>query len=218
MDLLDALTGRSWAWAGLRDDRLDMICVSTGDGPLFAGEAGDMEALAVLASFGATGHVGLLHPGAQLRDVCAVHGMPWDIGRIDNRHRWPHLYSYGDVELVVCRCRIITSVLVQAGRGTVDLPSQAQPGEVIALPVRLTLAQVVGALAAAGCPWERLRPIAGQCGLRTLPQRVDFTFITDDGPDPVLHSVGTWAHRHDCMPAEVAEAAFADDFPTEQPG
>ncbi|SCL37595.1 hypothetical protein GA0074692_4721 [Micromonospora pallida] len=175
-----------------------------------------MDALDVLAEFGATGRVGLLRPGARLRGVAAAYGMPWDIGRIEKRHRWPHLYSYGDVEFVLCRCRIITSVMVQTWRGTVELPSEARPGEVIVLPSRLTFVQVADALAAAGCRWEPLRPIEGQCWLRTLPQRVDFTFVTDDGPDPVLHGAGTWAHDHDCVPAAAAEAAFADDFPPEQ--
>ncbi|MEV6374787.1 hypothetical protein [Micromonospora musae] len=175
-----------------------------------------MEALDVLAAFGATRRVGLLHPGARLREVVAAYGMPWDIGRIDKRHRWPHLYSYGDVEFVVCRCRIITSVTVQTWRGTIELPGPAQSGEVIALPVRLTFAQVADALAAADCQRERLKPTDGQCGLRTLPERVDFTFVTDDGPDPVLHLAGTWAHEHDCVAASAVDAAFADDFPPEQ--
>ncbi|MFG3418189.1 hypothetical protein [Micromonospora sp. NPDC048063] len=175
-----------------------------------------MEALDVLAEFGATGRVGLLHPGAGLRGVAAAYGMPWDIGRIDKRSRWPHLYSYGDVEFVVCRCRIITSVMVQTWRRTVELPSEARSGEVIALPSRLTFVQVTDALAAANCHWEPLKPIEGQCGLRTLPQRVDFTFVTDDGPDPVLHGASTWAHEHACMPSAAADAAFADDFPPEQ--
>lgn len=175
-----------------------------------------MEALNVLAAFGATGRVGLLHPGACLREVADAYGVPWDIGRIDTRQRWPHLYSYGDVEFVVCRCRIITSVTVQTWRGLVELPSQAQSGKSIALPARLTFTQVANALVAAHCQWERLTSIEGQCGLRTLPQRVDFTFVTDDGPDPVLHVAGTWAHEHDCMPAAAVNAAFADGFPPEQ--
>jgi len=181
----------------------------------YHGEVEDVEALDVLAAFGSTGRVGLLHPGARLREVVAAYGMPWDIGRIDKRHRWPHLYSYGDVEFVVCRCRIITSVTVQTWRGTVEVPSHAQAGEVIGLPARLTFAQVADALAAADCLWERLKPIEGQCGLRTLPQRVDFTFVTDEGPDPVLHVAGTWTHEHVCMPVAAVSAAFADDFPPE---
>ncbi|WP_410819021.1 hypothetical protein [Micromonospora sp. 050-3] len=175
-----------------------------------------MEALDVLAAFGSTGRVGLLHPGARLRTVVGDYGMPWDIGRINLRHRWPHLYSYGDVELVVCRCRIITSVTVQTWRRTVELPSHAQSDKAIVLPARLTFTQVTGALAALGCQWELLKPIEGQSALRTLPQRVEFTFETDDGPDPVLHVAGTWAHDHECMPPEVVDAAFADDFPPEQ--
>ncbi|MBY8873276.1 hypothetical protein K7640_15685 [Micromonospora sp. PLK6-60] len=177
-----------------------------------------MEALDVLTAFGSTGRVGLLHPGARLREVVAGYGMPWDTGRIGKRRRWPHLYSYGDVEFVVCRCRIITSVTVQTWRGTVELPSRARSGETVALPARLTFTQVADALTAVGCRWERPTPSEGQHGLRTLPQRVDFTFVTDDGPDAVLHVAGTPVHEHECMPAADVEAAFADGFPPEQAG
>jgi hypothetical protein len=176
-----------------------------------------VEALDVLAGFGSTERVGLLHPGAQLRHVAAVYGIPWDIGRIDKHRRWPHLYSYGDVEFVVCRCRIVTSVIVQTWRGTVELPQDVHPGATIVLPARLTFDQVVDALGTASCSWEPLKPIEGQCGVRTLPLRVDFTFVTDDGPEPVLHGAGTWSLDHDCITVAAAEAAFADDFPPEQP-
>jgi hypothetical protein len=80
----------------------------------------------------------------------------------------------------------------------------------------LTFARVADALAAADCQWERLKPTEGQRGLRTLSQRADFTFVTEDGPDPLLRVAGTWAHDHDCMPAAAVDAAFADDFPPEQ--
>ncbi len=175
-----------------------------------------MEALAVLAAFGSTGRVGPLYPGARLREVAAVCGMPWDIGRIKRNHRWPHLYSYGDVEFVVCRCRIVTSVTVQTWRETVELPGQAQSGEVITLSARLTFAQVVDALAAADCQWEQCKATQGHRALRTLPQRVDFTFVTDDGAEPMLHVAGTWSHDHDCISTATVAAAFSDDFPPEQ--
>jgi hypothetical protein len=81
---------------------------------------------------------------------------------------------------------------------------------------QLTFAQVVDALAALDCRWEPLGPIEGQRGLRTLPHRVEFTFVTDEGPEPVLHQAGTWAYEHDCIPATATAAAFAEDFPPEQ--
>ncbi|GAA3253173.1 hypothetical protein ACFO1B_44850 [Dactylosporangium siamense] len=42
------------------------------------------------------------------------------------------------------------------------------------------------------------------------------TFVTDDGPEPVLHLAGTWAHEHDRIPAAAVNAAFPDDFPPER--
>jgi hypothetical protein len=71
-----------------------------------------MDVLDVVSEFGSTGRVESLHLGADLLALVAVYGIPWDIGRIDKRQRWPYLYSYGDVEFVVCRCRIIASITV----------------------------------------------------------------------------------------------------------
>ncbi|GAA4621245.1 hypothetical protein GCM10023196_008380 [Actinoallomurus vinaceus] len=177
-----------------------------------------MDVLEILAEFGATGRVGLLSTGADLRELVAVYGMPWDVGRVDKSRRWPHLYAYGDVEFVVCRCRIVASITVPTWRGSLELPTG--DGRAVVLPAEVTYAQVVDALAAVGCAWEPLPPIPGQCGLRTCSreERIDFTFTTDDGPEPVLHGAGTWYHAHGCIPVEVAAARFPDDFPAEQPG
>jgi len=175
-----------------------------------------VDALSVLAAFGSTGRAGMLFPGARLREVAAAYGMPWDIGRIHRRRRWPHLYSYGDVEFVVCRCRIITAVAVQTWRETMTWPPPTKPGQNITLPARPTFAQMVEALAAVDCQWERLEPSAGQCTLRTLPQQVDFTFATDEGTEPVLHAASTWSQNHDCIPATDVAKAYPDDFPAEQ--
>jgi len=144
-----------------------------------------MDAPSALAAFGSTGRIGLLYPGAQLRQVAAAYGMPWDIGRIHKRHRWPHLCSYGEIEFAACRCRIVTALTVQTWREAMAWPAPTQSGQNIAMPARPTFTQIVDALAAADCPWERLEPSTGQCTLRTLLQRVDFTFATDVGTEPV---------------------------------
>jgi hypothetical protein len=175
-----------------------------------------VDVLDVLVRFGSVGGIGLLRRGAALRDLVAVHGMPWDIGRIDQRHRWPHLYSYGDVEFVVCRCRIVTSVSVPTWRGTVELP-WAETGGFQSVPVHVTYRRLVDGLAAAGCRWEPLQPVVGQSGLRTLPERIEFVFVTDEGPEPLLHGAHSWSLAHDCIDPAEAAARFPDDFPAERP-
>ncbi|MGC5020645.1 hypothetical protein [Micromonospora sp. DT47] len=175
-----------------------------------------MQAFEVLTEFGSTGRVGPLHRGAALRELVAVYGMPWDIGRIDKSDRWPHLYSYGDIEFVVCRCRLVASISVQTWRRTLELPDPLGPGRFVTLPARVTYRQLLDALAAVHCQWEPLRPIEGQCGLRTLPQRIEFTFVSDDGPEPLLDNAGSWWHAHDCISLSAAAAAFPEDFPPEQ--
>jgi hypothetical protein len=174
-----------------------------------------VDVLDLLAEFGSTGRVGSLHLGAGLREPVAVYGMPWDIGRIDKRHRWPHLYSYGDVEFVVCRCRIVASITVPTWRGTVELPRSRMATRAVTLPAKVTYGQVTDALTAARCPWE---PLPGIPGLRTRPgrERIDFTFTTDAGPEPLLHGAGTWYHSHECISAATAADRFSEDFPDER--
>jgi hypothetical protein len=60
-------------------------------------------ALGVMAEFGSTGKIGPLRCNASLTDIAAALAPSWDIGRISKRTRWPHLFSYGHVELRVCR-------------------------------------------------------------------------------------------------------------------
>jgi hypothetical protein len=177
-----------------------------------------MDVLDVLSEFGSTGRVESLHLGADLQELVAVYGIPWDIGRIDKRQRWPHLYSYGDVEFVVCRCRGIASITVPTWRGTLELPKKQTDASAVTLPAQVTYGQVADALAAARCPWEPLQPISGQYGLCTQPQgqRIDFTFTTDAGPEPLLHSAGTWYYAHECISVATVAARFPDDFPAER--
>jgi hypothetical protein len=177
-----------------------------------------MDVLDVLAEFGSTGRVGSLHLGADLQELVAVYGMPWDIGRIHKQHRWPHLYSYGDVEFVVCRCRIVASITVPTWRGTLDLPRMKTATGAVTLPAQVTYSQVVDALTSAHCEWEPLQPTPGQQGLRTQPQgqRIDFTFTTDAGPESLLHAAGTWYYAHECISATTAATRFPDNSPAER--
>jgi hypothetical protein len=177
-----------------------------------------MDVLDVLVEFGSTGRVGSLHLGADLQELVAVYGMPWGVGRIGKHHRWPHLYSYGDVEFVVCRCRIVASITVPTWRGALELPRAKAATSAVTLPAQVSYSQVADALTAAHCPWEPLQPIPGQRGLRTQPkrQRIDFTFTTDAGPEPLLHGAGTWYYAHECISAATATARFPDNFPAER--
>jgi len=168
----------------------------------------------VLVRFGTTGRVGLLQRGADLRDLVAGYGMPWDIGRIGKRRRWPHLYSYGDAEFVVCICRIVTSISVQTWRGSVELPGD-EGGGLQRAPACVTYRQMIDALERVGCAWEALPPIQGQCGLRTVPEKIEFVFTLDEGSEPVLHGAHSWAYSHECIDPGTAAREFPDGFPRE---
>ncbi|MGP3921421.1 hypothetical protein [Nonomuraea sp. 10N515B] len=159
-----------------------------------------MTALDVLTGFGSTGRIGPLWCGASLTDISALLGPPWDIGRVSKRTRWPHLFSYGHVELGVCRCRTVTMLSVQTRHATVELPD-AETSAITSFPARLTYQQLTAALETAGCHWQ---PVPGRspgsAELRTHPAGVAFTFRTDDGPEPLLENAGAWLDTHDCRP------------------
>ncbi|WP_406207731.1 hypothetical protein OH807_35375 [Kitasatospora sp. NBC_01560] len=154
-----------------------------------------------LAAFGATAAIGPLRCGESLNDVVAALGAPWDIGRVSERRRWPHLFSYGDVEICVCRCRRITMMCLQAWRDTIALPA---PGSatIASHPGGLTLAHVTDALDAIDC---RYRPVTlhqppGQMALEAATTGVAFTFRTDVEAQPLLDTAGSWTTTHTCAP------------------
>ncbi len=155
-----------------------------------------------LAEFGSTGAIGPLRCGASLKDIAATLGPPWDIGRVSKRRRWPHLFSYGDVELYVCHCRLITSICVQTWRDTINLPHPHQPGTIASHPGRLTHRQITASLEATGCRWQSVTPNQppGQTTLRTDPIGAAFTFRTADTPEPLLETAGIWTSALRCVP------------------
>jgi hypothetical protein len=178
--------------------------------------------LEVMAEFGSTARMGPLQCNASLTDIAAILGPPWDIGRVSKRTRWPHLFSYGHVELCVCRCRIVTSINVQTWLDPVELPDP-RSNTITAFPARMTYQQITGALDATGCRWQpTLRQPPGQVSLDTEPLGVSFTFRTDDGPEPLLDLASAWISAHECtpLPAGLPDDGFGaspDHSKTETP-
>ncbi|GGQ27448.1 hypothetical protein [Streptosporangium pseudovulgare] len=156
-----------------------------------------MTALDVMTEFGSTGRIGPLRCGVSLTGIATVLGPPWAIGRVSKRTRWPYLFSYGHVELCVCRCRTVTTLSVQTWHDVVELPD-VMTNTITPLPSRLTYRQITAALGAAGCLWQPvLRQSSGGAELRTRPLGVAFTFRTDD-PESLLENAGMWLDTHDC--------------------
>jgi hypothetical protein len=166
-----------------------------------------MNILELLASFGLTGQIGPISPGASLTDLVDRLGPSWDIGRVSKRNRWPHLFAYGDVEFIACRCRIVTGVCIQVHRSliseldnSVKLPTPAG-GMLMLVPGQLTFEQVTAGLDGAQCRW-RLHPHdpPDQRTLLTEPANAWSVFVTDQGPAPILYSASVSGAPHECPP------------------
>lgn len=130
-----------------------------------------------------------------MNDIVKTLGRPWDLGRISKRKRWPHLFSYGHVELCVCRCRTVTGISVQARHDSIELPTRGT------FPARLTYGQITEALNEAGCRWQsEPKDAPGSLELRTQPAGVSFVFRTAESSTPLLEQAGVWINAHDCVP------------------
>lgn len=158
--------------------------------------------LAIMTELGCRGGIGTLRCGARLPELVTELGPPVDLGRVAERHRWPHRFGYDDLELAVCRCRIVTSLSMVVRDGVAPtIPRHAV--ESAAIP---SFAQVVTALDTAGCPWvPSARQLPGELTVHTEPaegMRASFVFGTEDdrGTDePVLAKAGAWiTTAHDC--------------------
>lgn len=158
-----------------------------------------MNVLELLAEFGLTGQIGPIYPDVALTDLAARLGPPWDIGRISKRNRWPHLFSYGNVELVACRCRIVTHISIQAHRQHIELPTP-QDGMITLAAGHLTLEQIITALHRAQCRWHLDNDRAGARTLRTQPAGAHFVFDTAVGTAPFLHTASVSGAQHQCPP------------------
>jgi hypothetical protein len=167
--------------------------------------------LRALAQFGSTAAIGPLRCGARLNDIAATLGPAWDMGRVSKRRRWPHLFSYGDVELCVCRCRRVTMIIVQTWRDTIELPVPEKMS-LATFAGPLTHAQVTAELHAIGC---RFNPVTlhqppGQLTFQVESTGTTFTFRTEAGSEPLLDSAGHWISTHECTPpgADVPDDGF----------
>ncbi|MFF7341957.1 hypothetical protein ACFZAT_32195 [Streptomyces sp. NPDC008163] len=162
-----------------------------------------MNVLRALAEFGSTATIGPLHCGAKLNDLATSLGPPWDIGRVSKRRRWPHLFSYGDVELCVCRCRRVTMISMQTWRDTIELPA---PGtkSLATFSEPITHAQVTAALDTIGCCFNpvTIQQPPGQLALQVESTGTTFTFRTRADSEPLLDSAGHWIGTHECAPPE----------------
>ncbi|MFJ3663883.1 hypothetical protein ACIPPM_25880 [Streptomyces sp. NPDC090119] len=158
-----------------------------------------MEILDVLARMMKTGRLGPVFIGADWNDVTAALGEAWYIGSTGRRQRWPRLFSYGDVELSVCRCRKVSLVVVQTWRDVVEIPPSVVEGTAT-FPAGLRYADVVAALDRAGCRWEPYAPLTfgDQCTLVAGPSGAHLTFEIPEGEEPVLHGMALLGDGHHC--------------------
>lgn len=160
-----------------------------------------MTALNLLAEFGRTGLIGPVGCQVPLSSLTTTLGPPWVGERVDKRQRWPHWFGYGDLQLMVCRCRLVTQVIVPAHRGEVEYPGAGT------FDSELPLSAVLTRLDALGVPWTRDDRVAGQCSVLTEPDgiAVGYSFVTLDGydgpplADPILAKVVSHDF-HDCPP------------------
>ncbi|MFI6446531.1 hypothetical protein [Kitasatospora sp. NPDC050543] len=163
-----------------------------------------MNALDVLAGFGANGRIGPLYRGASLPEITAELGEPWDGGPIDGSNRWPHRFGYGSIDLTVCRCRRVSSMSADVWRESHEI---LDPGSNALIPVGsdLPLRRFTAALDSHGCRWRAEdQPAIGQIDVVTEPAGVVFVFVTRTHdtvfPQPLLANAAVWSAPHDCPP------------------
>ncbi|GAA3281093.1 hypothetical protein [Streptomyces lavendulae] len=159
-----------------------------------------MEILDVLTSMAKTGRLGPVFSGADWNDVTAALGKPWEIGTMSRNRRWPRLFTYGDLELSVYRCRKVSLICVQTWRDVVELPPSVVRGGTGAFPAGLKHADVVSALDRADCSWEPHAPLTfgNQCSLTAIASGANFTFEIPEGEEPVLNVMGLPGDGHGC--------------------
>ncbi|MGK4583661.1 hypothetical protein [Kitasatospora sp. HPMI-4] len=178
-----------------------------------------MDLTTELAQMAATGTFGTLHHGAHLADVVAAYGEPTNSGRLYKQRRWPHGFCFGSVQLVVCRCRLLSSIVFLAWHDDFELPGPSR-GELRAVDSRVTESAMIAALTQAGCRWKvvEYERLTDQ---RTLEVEmaddlhVDFVFVDREGYDSpqlddwVLHKAGIWGPSH--APCPEPDRSLPDD-------
>ncbi len=167
-----------------------------------------MALLEMMAEVGATGGIGVLRCGTSLADVVAALGPAEDLGGLDEPRQGSHRFSCGDVEFIVCRCRLVSTISISTWHDSpLDLPSP-ESHAVVSFPSRMTFQQVTSALDAIGCRWwldtrvpDTQRTVLTEPSAGTWSS---FTFSTTDGgdgpvlDDPRLYKVNAWDVAHEC--------------------
>lgn len=172
-----------------------------------------------LAALAATGKLGAVHVGVHLTEFVSAYGDPVALGRVSKKRRWPHRFGYGDLEMVFCRCRTLTSFTIPTWRGELELPGLDHCASRV-VDTRITESEAIAALRGAGCVWDvvEYETLRDQRTLQTTPLadvRVDFVFtgrVVGDSPpldDWALNQVDIWSLSHKECPEP--ERTLPDD-------
>lgn len=164
-----------------------------------------MELLDVLTELARSGQVGPVANGAAWDTVTEALGEPFEVV-VGKRRSWPRLFTYGDLELSVCRCQKVVLICFQTWRDVIEIP--AGPAYTQRFPGHPKYADVIAALDHAGCAWRLYKPLTfgNQCAIEAASTGVVFVFEIPEGEDPILNIAGPQAHQHDCPAATKAQA------------
>ncbi|MFB7632858.1 hypothetical protein ACFC0M_18205 [Streptomyces sp. NPDC056149] len=165
-----------------------------------------MDATRILAEFGRTARIGPIGCNASLPELVEALGQPFIGDPVYEKCRWPRWFGYGNLQLVVCSCRLVVQVIVPAWHGEIEVPD-ARANTMVSYPSGVSYSQFTAALDAEGCDWSRGRDLPGQCTVETEVDgtRTGFVFVTTEGDeepplaDATLNKAVSSAF-HDCPP------------------
>jgi hypothetical protein len=147
-----------------------------------------LEPLDLVVSLAQTGRLGPLRCGMTLAAVQEVLGPFHDRQPQSKPRRWkPRLHVWDDLELLMCHGMVV-AIGLPLWRDTIELPPTVG-GWDAPRPAMLPLAEVIGALEAAGCGWraapEEVLDAAARA-VRTLDSGVVLAFWPDEGGTEVM--------------------------------
>jgi hypothetical protein len=147
-----------------------------------------LDPLDLVVSLAETGRLGPLRCGMTLTEVQEILGPFHDRISQSKPRRWkPRLHFWDDLELLVCH-EMVVLIGLPLWRDTVQLPPVVC-GWDAPRPAMLPLAEVIGALEAAGCGWreapEEVLDAAARA-VRILDSGVVLTFWLDEGGTGVM--------------------------------
>ncbi|WP_327425857.1 hypothetical protein [Streptomyces sp. NBC_01236] len=164
-----------------------------------------MEIVDVLTELARSGQVGPVANGAAWDTVTEALGEPFEVV-VGKRRSWPRLFTYGDLELSVCRCQKVVLICLQTWRDVIELPAALADRQTF--PGHPKYADLIAALDRAGCAWRPYTPLTfdNQCAIEVTSSGVLFVFEIPEGEDPILNIAGPQAHHHDCPAATKTHA------------